>query len=486
MKRKSNSLPSWTYLSELTSSASTEAHRIRQQIQRVQRVLEEIPPETSEILYKYLGDSFLSIPQRLDDLEESLNGSKYALSLIQRELLKTTIPSSLKNEIEAVVKNVPPQSNKEAYRTPDISGVKTFVTERRDKGLDSTSTRSTEHNHQDRPSTPERKDQALPLPNEHRKNRVREMKPAPGAYNVPTKEAKTHHKKKKVQPFTEQSTPVRTTGVPGDLKGHPINDKCTTMAGPRRTMEAKAMNPIYFVTDAGRIATYDGDFSEENGFTLKLSTSDGEVHFASLDDLVDQTFFRRADDLDRFFEGIDTRLSSTEEEFEEEEGKTARQKKQRGKDKLESQKYYRKNKMKAKRRQRMRYKRMKKNPKFKRKMKLRRMRMKRNPNAFRRRASEELIERVASTYAEKKAAAPSYTWNQVRKDKRLRDRLMLPNNIRTEDQYYDWLAEQSAGSSSYRSMGVPRNRPDGSDLLRPHSQAPGRRRRMPDLDDVPF
>jgi hypothetical protein len=413
---------------------------------------------------------------------------------------------------------------------------------------------------------------------------------------VPTKEAKSYHKKKKVQPFTEQSTPVRTTGVPGDIKGHPINDKCTTMAGPRRTMEANAMNPIYFVTNAGRIATYDGDFTADNGFTLKLSTSDDDVHFASLDDLVDQTFFRTAEDLDRFFDGLDTRLASMDDEDEEETegGKTARQKRQKGEARREDRLYYQQHKNKAKRRQKQLYKTKKNRTSFKRKQKLRR----KNPSRYRRirggedMSKDKLIQRVAASYEEKmqnnmdkfmsrarrdkrivvsdhglkaiefqvewagtryplavyseimgdrevtlsegkghrnrsvpvnfslrevkrnpalvlpalsrlgedvshlpfyykekrvasqkEAAAPYYTWNQVRKDRRLRDRLLLPNNIHTEDQYYDWLAEQSEGHR-YRSIGVPSS-PERRNL-RPNSRAPGRRHRLPDLDDVPF
>jgi hypothetical protein len=112
---------------------------------------------------------------------------------------------------------------KQAYSPPasELPGVKTWVSNPSEKGLPPPGAGSPEDNYKTRPSTPENKQQALPITQEHKKEREKHQ-PEPDkpsrrpVMNTPPSSSETDGK-----PLHERP---RTRGVPGEEYGHPWKD----------------------------------------------------------------------------------------------------------------------------------------------------------------------------------------------------------------------------------------------------------------------
>jgi hypothetical protein len=98
MDRKAQSQAAYALLLQGVSQARLEAHRIRHQVERALRLVEN--SEHKEHLYQVAGDMIISIPKRLDDLEVSLDRTGLALVKMSEEFLEARLPLDDKNLVE--------------------------------------------------------------------------------------------------------------------------------------------------------------------------------------------------------------------------------------------------------------------------------------------------------------------------------------------------------------------------------------------------
>jgi hypothetical protein len=118
INKKSSSQASWAVIMEGVSSSRVEAHRIRHLISRVQKLIDN--SSEKEHLYQVAGDIIVSLPQKLNKLENSLDRTSYALSIMGQDFLRGRLPLSDRNQvqesIESAVRMKKESSRRVAYR----------------------------------------------------------------------------------------------------------------------------------------------------------------------------------------------------------------------------------------------------------------------------------------------------------------------------------------------------------------------------------
>ena len=92
MDKKAQSQAAWALLTEGVAQARLNAHRLRHQVERTLRLVEE--SEQKEHLYQLAGDMIVSVPKRLDDLEVALDRTALALSKMGVDFLEARLPFS--------------------------------------------------------------------------------------------------------------------------------------------------------------------------------------------------------------------------------------------------------------------------------------------------------------------------------------------------------------------------------------------------------
>lgn len=122
--------------------------------------------------------------------------------------------------------------SKSAYSQPagDLAGVQTFVNENNHKNLTPNTSKPSKDNWRTRPDAPEHKEQALPVPPDHRPTRDKRKldKPNQPAFNTPPASGSQPEGK----PLHQRT---RTLGKPGEEYGTPYIDQGTVL-NQRRTM----------------------------------------------------------------------------------------------------------------------------------------------------------------------------------------------------------------------------------------------------------
>ena len=123
--------------------------------------------------------------------------------------------------------------HKLAYSQPagDLAGVQTFVNENNKDNLPATTSKPSKDNWRSRPDAPEHKEQALPVPPDHRPTRDNEKTnktPGQPSYNTPP----ASNKQPEGKPLHQR---MRTLDKPGDQYGSPYIEQ-GTLLNQRRTM----------------------------------------------------------------------------------------------------------------------------------------------------------------------------------------------------------------------------------------------------------
>ena len=116
MKKQSNTEAAWALLGSMVSDARVDAHRLRHLVNRGLSLIEKDSPEQKEHLYQVAGDLIQAVPERLSQLEATLDKCNYALAKMEQDFLKSRLSISDKKEIEEVMETtlMPVQNPKQA------------------------------------------------------------------------------------------------------------------------------------------------------------------------------------------------------------------------------------------------------------------------------------------------------------------------------------------------------------------------------------
>lgn len=179
MGKTSSSQSAWSLIVSGVSQARLEAHRIRHLITRSEKLVQN--SNARDHLYEEAGDIIIGLPKRLSELERYLDRTSYALSLMGEDFFSGRLSLSDRElvnqaiESHAIVKRISAQYlQKLGYKTPnEQAGISTYVTENSKKNLpnDNKVEDNADQREKSGPSAPKKKEQALPIRNDHSKNR---------------------------------------------------------------------------------------------------------------------------------------------------------------------------------------------------------------------------------------------------------------------------------------------------------------------------
>lgn len=118
-RKRSSSQVSWAVLTEGVTSSRLEAYRLRQALNRCLSLVEN--SEKKDHLYQVAGDLISTIPERMNQLEESLDKTAYALTILGKDFLKTNLSIVDRTHVEDslyAVKVLEAPEIKEAHENP--------------------------------------------------------------------------------------------------------------------------------------------------------------------------------------------------------------------------------------------------------------------------------------------------------------------------------------------------------------------------------
>lgn len=103
--RKASSQVSWSLLTEGVTQARVEAHRLRLMLDRALALVES--SVAREHLWQVGGDLIQGFPERLSDLERSLDRTSYALVVMGEDFLRGRIPADDRYVVDEASKSHP-------------------------------------------------------------------------------------------------------------------------------------------------------------------------------------------------------------------------------------------------------------------------------------------------------------------------------------------------------------------------------------------
>ena len=102
MKKRSSSQSAWALLASSVAEARVESHRIRHMVNRGQKVVDA--SVAKDHLYEVAGDLIVGVPERLTKLENLLDRTSYALSIMGEEFFRGRLSLSDKEMVDTAVK----------------------------------------------------------------------------------------------------------------------------------------------------------------------------------------------------------------------------------------------------------------------------------------------------------------------------------------------------------------------------------------------
>ena len=105
MRRKhAGSQAGWALITGGTSAARVEAHRLHQLLSKTLKAVES--SDLKEELYAVAGDILTAMPEGLKRLEQHLDETSYALSILGQDYLKDRLDASSRARIDTAVESV--------------------------------------------------------------------------------------------------------------------------------------------------------------------------------------------------------------------------------------------------------------------------------------------------------------------------------------------------------------------------------------------
>lgn len=95
----------WALIAGGVNAARVDAHRLHQYVTKILKLVETSPEK--EHLYRVAGDLIVDFPKRLEKLEQQLDETGYALSVMGKDHLKDRLDITRRNRVEETVEGAP-------------------------------------------------------------------------------------------------------------------------------------------------------------------------------------------------------------------------------------------------------------------------------------------------------------------------------------------------------------------------------------------
>jgi Mg2+ and Co2+ transporter CorA len=105
ISRSAGSQAGWALITGGVSSARVQAHRLHQLLTKIMKLVDSSPAK--EHLYQVAGDIIMAFPKALEDLEQQLDETNYALSMMGTDHLKERLPITRRNKVEETIEGAP-------------------------------------------------------------------------------------------------------------------------------------------------------------------------------------------------------------------------------------------------------------------------------------------------------------------------------------------------------------------------------------------
>jgi len=105
ISRSAGSQAGWALISGGVNDARVEAHRLHQMLAKIIKLVDS--SSEKEHLYQVAGDLIVDFPRRLELLEQQLDETSYALSMMGKDHLKERLPITRRNKVEETVEGAP-------------------------------------------------------------------------------------------------------------------------------------------------------------------------------------------------------------------------------------------------------------------------------------------------------------------------------------------------------------------------------------------
>jgi hypothetical protein len=99
--RNAGSQAGWALITGGVNAARVETHRLHQLLNKVLALVESSPQK--EHLYQVAGDLIVNLPRCVQNIEEELDETSYALSVMGKDHLKDRLPLSRRNVVDQTV-----------------------------------------------------------------------------------------------------------------------------------------------------------------------------------------------------------------------------------------------------------------------------------------------------------------------------------------------------------------------------------------------
>lgn len=103
--RQAGSQAGWALISGGVSAARVDAHRLHQLIGKVVKLVDTSPAR--EHIYQVAGDLLVSVPQIIERMEQQLDETSYALSIMGKDHLKDRLPLGRRTKVDETVEGTP-------------------------------------------------------------------------------------------------------------------------------------------------------------------------------------------------------------------------------------------------------------------------------------------------------------------------------------------------------------------------------------------
>lgn len=105
MQKQSSSEAAWSLLSGAVSDARVEAHRLRHLVNRGLKIVDGLDKAQKESVYQLAGDLVDAVPSRLTKLENLLNKTSYALTMMGEDFFSSRLSLEDKTEVKEAVEH---------------------------------------------------------------------------------------------------------------------------------------------------------------------------------------------------------------------------------------------------------------------------------------------------------------------------------------------------------------------------------------------
>lgn len=99
--KKAGSQAGWSLITGGVNAARVEVHRLHQLLNKILKLVET--SDQREHLYQVAGDLIVDFPARLENLEQQLDETSYALSVMGKDHLRDRLPLSRRNMVDETV-----------------------------------------------------------------------------------------------------------------------------------------------------------------------------------------------------------------------------------------------------------------------------------------------------------------------------------------------------------------------------------------------